>query len=51
MTLPGMTALSEVFWSPQKTRNWSDFKNRLKDMSKRYDVMGINYPKHVLVED
>lgn len=51
MTFPRMTALSEVVWSPQESRNWDDFKNRLEDMSKRYDAMGLNYAKHILVED
>ena len=48
MILPRMSALSEVVWSSKSSRNWVDFKGRLKGLSKRYDAMGLNYAKHSL---
>lgn len=48
MSVPRMTALSEVVWSPQDARNWEDFKKRLKVISKTYDKMDLNYAKHAL---
>ena len=48
MVLPRMSALSEVLWSPKENRNWSDFKNRLQVLFKRFDSMGLNYAKHAV---
>lgn len=48
MSIPRMTALSEVVWSPQESRDWEDFKIRLQRISKIYDKMGLNYAKHAL---
>ncbi|MDP4280782.1 MAG: family 20 glycosylhydrolase, partial [Bacteroidota bacterium] len=45
MAIPRMLALSEVVWSPQKSRNWSDFRKRLDNQFKRLDVMKVNYAK------
>ncbi|WP_242133626.1 beta-N-acetylhexosaminidase [Aestuariivivens marinum] len=50
MILPRMTALSEVVWSPQNSRNWEDFESRLQHFSNRYDAMGLNYAKHSIKE-
>ena len=47
MILPRMDALSEVVWSTPENKNWKDFKDRLYPMAKRYDVMGLNYARHV----
>jgi len=48
MILPRMTALSEVVWSSQDSRNWENFSERLNVFAKRYDAMGLNYAKHSL---
>jgi len=45
---PRMSALSEVLWSPQEQRKWSDFEPRLKDQFKRYDLWKVNYSSAVL---
>lgn len=42
MTLPRMTALSEVVWTPAESKNWSDFSERLYTHSKRLRTMGAN---------
>ncbi len=45
MIFPRMTALSEVLWSPQEKKDYSDFQKRLKTQVKRYDLWGANYSK------
>jgi len=45
MAVPRMIALSEVVWSPEKDRNWDDFRLRLKEQFRRLDAMHINYSK------
>ncbi|ETN95127.1 beta-N-acetylhexosaminidase [Zhouia amylolytica] len=47
MILPRMTALSEVVWVANDTKNWDDFKSRLSAIKDRYDALGLNYAKHV----
>ncbi|PXX30647.1 beta-N-acetylhexosaminidase [Arenibacter sp. ARW7G5Y1] len=48
MTFPRMAALSEVVWSPQESRSWEDFKERLEHLAKRYYVLDIEYAKHFM---
>lgn len=43
MSTPRMTALSEVVWSPKKTRDWQNFRARLEYFFKRLDVLDVNY--------
>lgn len=45
MIFPRLSALSEVLWSPAKSRNWADFEKRLLVQFKRYDLWGANYSK------
>jgi len=45
---PRLDALSEILWSPKEERNYSDFQKRLRTQFKRYDLMGIKYPKRYL---
>ncbi len=40
-----MAALSEVLWSPKKSRNWNSFYDRLQARKERYEIMGVNYSK------
>lgn len=47
MLLPRLTALSEALWSPTEVKDWSDFKSRLHHFKLRYDILGLNYAKHV----
>jgi hexosaminidase len=49
MLFPRLAALSEVLWSTKESRNWEDFSGRLGTMFKRYDVLGINYAKKLLM--
>ena len=45
-SLPRMTALSEVVWSPKASRDSADFHRRLQAMARRYDVLGYNYARY-----
>lgn len=40
---PRLLALSEVFWSPQRERNWNDFRGRLAVDLDRLDSLGVKY--------
>ena len=50
MILPRLSALSEVVWTEKEGKNFEDFKSRLKVLRKRYDVLGLNYGKHVFTD-
>ncbi|UKJ09054.1 beta-N-acetylhexosaminidase [Solitalea lacus] len=45
MVWPRAFALSEVFWTPQKNRNWDDFSRRMEVQLNRFDAAQINYAK------
>ena len=45
MIFPRLSALSEVLWSPKKTKNWPDFQIKIETQKKRYDMWGANYFK------
>ncbi|HYJ62407.1 MAG TPA: family 20 glycosylhydrolase, partial [Parafilimonas sp.] len=43
MLFPRLEALSEVLWTPKENKNWDDFKNRLQQQYKRYDLWQVRY--------
>ena len=45
MSVPRMTALSEIVWSKRKKRNFMEFKKRLKHYSYFLDLNKVNYRK------
>jgi len=45
MSIPRMTALAEVVWSPADPRDWLDFRDRLNVQFNRFDAMKVNYSK------
>jgi hexosaminidase len=45
MVYPRAAALAEAVWSPKGSKNYANFKNRMRDQLKRYDAIGINYCK------
>jgi len=47
MMLPRACALAEVQWTPANTKNYGEFVSRLTRLLQRFDVMGVNYAKHV----
>lgn len=51
MVLPRMTALSEVVWSPKKSRDYIDFSKRLEMQRARFSFMGMNaHPNTSLID-
>ena len=47
MVLPRMPALSEVAWTPADLRDFSSFQERLHNHRTRYDILNLNYSKHI----
>ena len=45
MMFPRLCASSEVNWSPERARNWNDFRQRLEQHLKRLDQLKVNYRK------
>ncbi|MCY2931316.1 MAG: family 20 glycosylhydrolase [Planctomycetota bacterium] len=43
MSLPRMSALAEVVWSPAQGRQWKNFEGRLSEHFRRLDQMGVTY--------
>ena len=43
MMYPRVQALSEVAWSREENRNWTDFKSRLDSFKVYFKLFGINY--------
>lgn len=47
MELPRMAALCEVQWTNPEKKNYEDFKQRLVNLVKLYDIKKYNYAKHI----
>jgi hexosaminidase len=47
MTYPRAWALAEDFWSPNETKNWDNFVQRVEYQFQRSDEAGINYSKAI----
>ena len=45
LVFPRLSALAEVTWSPQASRNWEDFIRRLQTQLQRFDQLGVSYRK------
>ena len=43
---PRVVALSEVAWSLQQSREWSDFDARLDQHLRRFELLGIRFFNH-----
>jgi hexosaminidase len=50
MAFPRLNALAEVVWSPKATRNFDDFKRRLREHDRRLDLAGINHRRETSVK-
>ena len=48
MELPRMAALCEVQWCKPENKDFNNFKQRLMQLLKLYEVYGYNYAKHIL---
>jgi len=51
MTYPRALALSEVAWSTKESKNFENFKTRLKGHMPSMDAMKINYSKAFLKQE
>ena len=47
MLLPRLAALSEVQWTQPANKSWERFQNSLSHIISIYNVMGVNYGKHI----
>jgi hexosaminidase len=45
MIFPRLCALAEVAWSAKASRNYADFRRRLRTQLERLDQLGVNYRK------
>lgn len=43
LLFPRLAAFAETAWSPEGTKDWTDFLKRLDYLTQHYDIMGINY--------
>lgn len=51
MFVPRMCALSEVLWTDKTKKNYPDFTKRLKQHTRLFDQLQINYAKHFLTQN
>lgn len=47
MVFPRIVAMSEVVWSPTKSKDYSHFVERLESFYNRLDALNINYANHL----
>jgi hexosaminidase len=47
MTYPRAWALAEDFWTPNETKNWDNFVQRVESQFQRSDEAGLNYSKAI----
>jgi hexosaminidase len=43
LLMPRLPAVAEVAWSPQRVRDWENFRVRLSTHAPRWNYLGINY--------
>lgn len=41
MSVPRISALAEVAWTPKGSRSWDDFRSRLETHRRRFEAMGV----------
>jgi len=47
MAFPRILAMSEVVWSKNENKNYSDFTKRVEHFNKRLDALDVNYANHL----
>ena len=47
MVFPRILAMSEVVWSKNENKNYTNFVKRVENFNKRLDVLDINYANHL----
>lgn len=43
LLFPRLPGIAEVAWTPVDARNWNDYRMRLANQAKRFNVLGIDY--------
>ena len=43
LVMPRLPALAEVGWTPQASRRWEDFRDRIAAHGRRWNYLGVNY--------
>lgn len=43
LAVPRLPAIAELAWSPQRSRQWEDFRVRISGHAARWNFLGINY--------
>jgi len=43
LLMPRLPALAEVGWTPQASRRWEDFRDRIAAHGRRWNYLGVNY--------
>ena len=50
LMFPRLAAVAEAAWTPQEKRNYNDFRNRLQSEKEFYELMDVDYGKHVFTD-
>ena len=50
MAYPRVCALSEIVWTPAEQKSYNQFLNRLREHSKRLEILNVNFARHYLVK-
>ena len=45
---PRLASYGEVGWTALERKSYSDFKRRMREQAKRWDLVGINYAKNII---
>ena len=43
LIMPRLPAVAEVAWTPQRARDWENFRVRLASQAPRWNLLGVNY--------
>ena len=43
LVMPRLPAIAEVGWTPQRLRDWENFRGRLATHAPRWNLLGVNY--------
>jgi hexosaminidase len=43
LVMPRLPAIAEIGWTPQRLRDWENFRGRLAAQAPRWNLLGVNY--------
>jgi hexosaminidase len=49
LAMPRLTALAEIAWTPQGSREWRGFSSRVAAQAPRWNYLGVNYYRSPLI--